>query len=269
MKYAICASAVLALCVAASSSLAAERHHMPIPSYIRAAVDSTSRPESDTKRDVNRKPAEVLAFAGIKPGMMIGELEPDGNYYTRLLCRVVGPSGHVYGVDFKFHRPPAPAGAPAARARRAPAAAPARAPLGCDNVTLTMQNESELTLPSGLDVVWTTDNYHDFHDPFFTGKPLGHPDMKAFDTTVYNALKPGGIFLINDHVAAAGTGMEDTNTLHRIDPALVKREVESVGFKLIGSSNVLHTPSDDHTKKVFVMVDHTDEFIFKFQKPTT
>ncbi|MGH8297123.1 MAG: hypothetical protein ACRETZ_16745, partial [Steroidobacteraceae bacterium] len=106
------------LCVvAASSSFAAEHHHMRIPSYIRAAVDSPGRPESDTKRDVNRKPGGVMAFAGVKPGMRIGELEPGAGYYSRLLCRVVGDSGHLYRVNIIVHRPAMPAGASPARRR--------------------------------------------------------------------------------------------------------------------------------------------------------
>lgn len=261
MRYAVCAGAALALCLSAGSSFAAEAHHgrgMHIPAYIKAAVDDTSRPEKDRARDVNRKPAEVLAFAGIKPGMQVGELEPAGFYYTRLLCRVVGDSGHVTAVNFTAHMPPRPAGAPA----RAPAPAPA--PIGCNNVTVEMQNASELMLPSNLDVVWTTENYHDFHNDFF-----GKPDMMAFDMAVYNALKPGGEFLIEDHVAPAGSGASDTNTLHRIDPALVKQEVEAVGFQFVGQSNLLHNPADKHTVIVFKMADKTDRFLFKFRKPAT
>jgi predicted methyltransferase len=274
MKYVVCTGAALALCTVAGASFAASaahHHKAAIPAYIEAAVNDSTRPDSDRMRDANRKPAELLAFAGVKPGMKIGELQASGGYYSRILCRIVGDSGHLYRVDFTPHRPAMPAGAaagprpggprPGARPRPQPA------PLGCDNVTSNRQDESALTLPSGLDMVLTTDNYHDFHDPMLSGKPVGQPDMMALDMAVYNALKPGGIFLINDHVAAAGSGMADTNTLHRIDPALVKQEVEAVGFKLVGSSNALHNTSDDHTQRVFTMVDHTDEFILKFRKP--
>jgi len=260
MKYVICTGAALALCTAAGVSFAASahHHHMTVPAYIRAAVNDSTRPETDRKRDVNRKPAEVLAFAGIKPGEKIGELMPGQGYYTRLLCRIVGNSGHVDRVNFEMHMPPPPPGA-AARPRRQ---MPAPAPLGCNNVTTSQQSASALTLPSGLDVVWTTENYHDMHNAM-----LGSPNMKTLDTTVYDALKPGGEFIIEDHAAAAGTGASDTNTLHRIDPALVKKEVEAVGFKFAGQSNVLHNPKDNHTEIVFKMVDKTDRFLFKFRKP--
>ena len=101
-------------------------------------------------------------------------------------------------------------------------------------------------LPSDLDVVWTTENYHDLHNDLF-----GKPDMKAFDTAVFNALKPGGEYIIEDHVAKAGSGASDTDTLHRIDPALVKQEAKAAGFVYVGESQVLHNPEDTHTAKVF------------------
>jgi len=260
MKYLVCTSAVLALCTVTGASFAAsaKHHHMTVPAYIRAAVNSSSRPESDRKRDVNRKPAEVLAFAGIKRGEKIGELMPGTGYYSRLLCRIVGDSGHVYRVNFDVHMPPPPPGAPP-RARRP---RPAPAPLGCDNVTTSQQAASALKLPSGLDVVWTTENYHDMHNAM-----LGSPNMVALDKSVYDSLKPGGEFIIEDHAAAAGTGASETSKLHRIDPAQVKKEVEAAGFKFAGHSNVLHNPNDNHTQIVFKMIDKTDRFLFKFRKP--
>jgi predicted methyltransferase len=96
---------------------------------------------------------------------------------------------------------------------------------------------------------------------------LGSPDMKQFDMAVYNALKPGGEFIVEDHAAEAGSGTRDTSTLHRIDPKVVRQEVESVGFKFAGESHLLANPSDKHTEKVFTMADKTDRFLFKFRKP--
>jgi predicted methyltransferase len=91
--------------------------------------------------------------------------------------------------------------------------------------------------------------------------------MRTFNQTVFNALKPGGVFIVEDHAAAAGSGARDAATLHRIDPALVKRELESAGFKYAGQSRVLHNPQDTHTDLVFKTVDRTDRFLFKFRKP--
>jgi predicted methyltransferase len=257
------AGAAVALCAAAGSGLAAaEDAATAVPAYIQQAVADSSRPQADRLRDVNRKPAEVLAFGDIHPGMKIGELMPLGGYYTRLLCRVVGDSGHIYGVNVKIHMPPMPMPMPAGAAPMPRRAMPAPAPLGCGNVTDSTQESSQLSLPSGLDLVWTTENYHDLHNATF-----GAPNMKQFDQTVYDALKPGGVFLIEDHVAASGSGASDTNSLHRIDPALVRQEVESVGFQFAGQSSVVADPSDPHTVSSMKMVDKTDRFLFKFRKP--
>lgn len=249
MRSAACVAVLLAagLTVATGSALAASMGKAP--SYIQSAVDDPARPEADRQRDANRKPAEVLTFAGIKPGQKVGELLPGGGYYTRLLCRVVGDSGHVYTIGMKmtrdFKRPPPPTdGHP------------------CTNVTASTGSASDLMLPPDLDVVWTTENYHDLHNDLF-----GKPDMKAFDTAVFNALKPGGEYIIEDHVAEAGSGARDTDTLHRIDPALVKQEVTSAGFKYVGESRALHNAEDKHTDKVFVLKGTTDRFLLKFRKP--
>jgi predicted methyltransferase len=93
--------------------------------------------------------------------------------------------------------------------------------------------------------------------------------VAAMNKAIYAALKPGGIFIVLDHAAQAGSGLRDTDTLHRIDPAQVKTEVEAAGFKFVGESKVLHYPGDDHTLKVFdaSVRGKTDQFIFKFRKP--
>jgi predicted methyltransferase len=249
MRSAACVAVLLAggLTAATVTTLAASSGK--IPAYIQAAVDDTARPDADRQRDAHRKPAEVLAFAGIKPGQKVGELLPGGGYYTRLLCRVVGDSGQVYTISFKmtrtFNRPPPPTdGHP------------------CSNITASTTSADDPMLPSDLDVVWTTENYHDLHNDLF-----GKPDMKAFDTAVFKALKPGGEYIIEDHVAESGSGARDTDTLHRIDPALVKQEVTSAGFKYVGESHVLHNAEDKHTEKVFALKGATDRFLLKFRKP--
>jgi predicted methyltransferase len=257
MKRALCVSAALALGIAASGAWASGRSGH-IPEYIKAAVNNPSRPQKDRQRDVNRKPEQVLAFAGVRPGLKIAELEPAGGYYTRILCKAVGDSGHIYAVNFDLHFSPQQMRRMGGRMMGPPPAPKT----DCDNVTYSVQAAPALKLPSDLDMAWTTENYHDFHNAEF-----GKPSMRTFDRTVFDALKPGGLFIIEDHAAAAGTGARDTNTLHRIDPALVKREVESVGFKYAGQSRVLHNPKDNHTEIVFKMIDKTDRFLFKFRKP--
>ena len=132
------------------------------------------------------------------------------------------------------------------------------------NVTVAVTPINEFALPKKADVIWITLNYHDLHDKF-----MGPADLAKVNKAVFAALKPGGEFFIVDHAAAKGSGLRDTDTLHRIDPDSVKSEVEAAGFKLEATSDLLANPEDDHTKLVFdkTIRRHTDQFIFKFRKP--
>jgi predicted methyltransferase len=242
------AGAALVLCVMAGVGQAG-----PVPGYIKDAVAEPTRPERDRQRDADRRPAAVIASAGIKPGEKVGELMPGGGYFTRIFCRVVGPSGHVYATGVtpvvKRERPPPPD-------------ADKDIPNPCTNVSADSKAAADFSLPSELDVVWTSENYHDLHNKMF-----GAPDMKAFDSAIFKALKPGGVFIIEDHAAEAGSGARDTDTLHRIDAKLVKQEVTSAGFVFVAASEVLHNADDPHTAKVFEMPGKSDKFLLKFRKP--
>ncbi|MDB5451473.1 MAG: hypothetical protein JWO33_51 [Caulobacteraceae bacterium] len=224
---------------------------MAPPAYVAAAVADTARPEADTKRDADRKPAETVAFAGVKPGDQVAEILPGGGYFTRILSKTVGPKGHVYAV---INPPTDPAKPPAILAV---AADPAYA-----NVTVETTGLQTIKAPVKVDVVWTSQNYHDMHN-------IKDFDMLAANKSVYDVLKPGGVFLVLDHAAAAGAPADVTSTLHRIDPAVVKSEVEAAGFKFEGESKILAHAADDHTLKVFdpALRGHTDQFIYKFRKP--
>jgi len=224
-----------------------------VPAYITAAIADSARPDSDRERDAQRKPAETLAFAGVKPGDQVLEIAPGKGYYTRLLSAIVGPKGKVtvylIGPLPKPGTPPPPVQAIAADPHYS-------------NVTLIMQRLTEAKPSAAFELVWTTQNYHDLHNV---------PDlsMLAVNNAIFNALKPGGVYFVLDHAAEAGSGARDTNTLHRIDEESVKSEVTSVGFKLAGESNVLRNPADPHTGKVFEgpIQGHTDQFLLKFKKP--
>jgi predicted methyltransferase len=224
---------------------------------ITAAVADPARPDADRQRDPNRKPAETLEFAGVVPGEQVGELLPGGGYFTRLLSKTVGATGHVYALA-----PPRAADAPAnmpdfaARAKLI-AADPAYA-----NVSVVVEPLSAIQFPVPLDLVWTSQNYHDFHN-------LPGLDVGKLDTQVFAALKSGGIYLVLDHAAAPGSADRDTATLHRIDPETVKREVLAAGFRFVGSSELLRNPQDPHTAAVFdpLIRGKTDQFILKFVKP--
>jgi predicted methyltransferase len=223
--------------------------------YIAAAVADSHRPAAATAHDADRKPAAMLAFAGIKPGDVVVDLIPGSNYFSRLFAAAVGPTGHVYSFEasefddeFKNHNVPVPSGTLD----------------GYPNDTFVHASIAKLPVPQLADVVWTSQNYHDLHDKF-----TGPVDVAAFNKAVYAALKPGGVFIVLDHAAAPGSGLRDTDTLHRIDPAAVKTEVTAAGFKFVGESTVLRNPKDPHDKLVFdkSIRGHTDQFIYKFRKP--
>jgi len=242
------------LAVAVAALLTAGAPAAPVPAYIKAAIADSARPVADTTRDADRKPAEMLSFAGIKPGMQVMDLVPGGGYFTRIFAKAVGPNGYVYAYQpteldhfFKDKTPPIVAIA-------------AEYP----NVSVVRASVNKLVAPELLDVVWTSQNYHDLKDPLFTPA-----DTALVNKAVYEALKPGGIYIVLDHSAPKGSGIADTDTLHRIDEAVVKKEVQAAGFKLIGESNVLRNPKDSRTVKVFdpSIRGHTDQFILKFKKP--
>jgi predicted methyltransferase len=224
-----------------------------IPANIMAAVNDSERPAADKARDADRKPAETLAFAGIKPGDKVLEIEPAGGYYTRILSKAVGPTGKVYEVH--------PGKAGMGEKPLDTAATLSQMP-GYKNVVPVLMPGADLKIPEKVDVVWTSDNYHDFHDDFF-----GPLDMQAFNKAVYDDLKPGGTYVIIDHATAPGKGMTQTDTLHRSDPEATKKEVLAVGFKLAGQSNVLAHQGDDHTQKVFALHGKEDDYLLSFKKP--
>ena len=119
-------------------------------------------------------------------------------------------------------------------------------------------------LPAGLDAVFIRQNYHDLYDKF-----MGPADVPAFNKAVFAALKPGGVYVVLDHAAIAGSGVAATDTLHRIDAARVKADVLAAGFKLDAESTILASNTDDHTKNVFdpSVRGHTDQFLIRFKKP--
>ncbi|HXA36305.1 MAG TPA: hypothetical protein VNW26_08235 [Steroidobacteraceae bacterium] len=228
-----------------------------IPANIAAAVADSTRPDADKQRDPDRKPAQTLAFTGVKQGAQIAELLPGGGYFTRLFSKAVGSSGHVYAL-VPARSPDAPADTPDFAARvKAIAADPNYA-----NVSVVVEPFSQLGVPAPVDLVWTSQNYHDLHN-------LPGLDVGVFNKMVYDDLKPGGIYLVLDHTAEAGSGGRDTKTLHRIDPETVKKEVLAAGFVFVASSNLLAQPSDSHSAKVFdpAIRGKTDQFILKFRKP--
>jgi predicted methyltransferase len=243
------ALAVTCLAAAATSST--------VPAFLAAAIADPNRPAADVARDADRKPAETLMFAGIAPGLKVAELLPGAGYFTRIMSKAVGASGHIYTL-VPAPRPEDPPTTPDFAARvKAIAADPAYS-----NVSVIAEAFGQLKTPVLVDLVWTSQNYHDLHN-------LPGLDLAVFNQLVFEALKPGGTYLILDHASVPGAGASQTSTLHRIDPQTVKEEVLAAGFVYDGQSDVLRQPNDPHTAKVFdpSIRGKTDQFILKFKKP--
>lgn len=245
-----CAGLVMTACAlsAAAASTA--------PRVAEALADAR-RPPADVARDPARRPAELIAFAGVKPGDRVADFFSGGGYFTRILSDVVGPRGRVYAII------------PAEMARNCDpsefAGAREVAREGTyRNVAVLTRETLDFAPARPLDVIWSSQNYHDLHDRFMEGL-----DVAAADRALFRALKPGGVLLIVDHVAAAGSGLRDTDTLHRIDPAAVRRELEAAGFVLEAESPLLRNPADDHALRVFDprIRGRTDQMVLKFRKP--
>jgi predicted methyltransferase len=253
----ICHSRFLAVSLAASLSFSAIcAQAASVPANITAAVADSGRPDADKERDANRKPAETLAFLGVKPGESVAELIPGGGYFTRLLSVAVGAKGHVYALA-----PERPANAPADRPEPAAKAKAIAADPHYANVTVLVPPLASFVPPMPVDLIFTAQNYHDLHN-----LPA---DVLGFNKSIFNALKPGGLYVVLDHSAEAGSGLRDTKTLHRIDPEAVRKELAEAGFEFVGASDVLANAADPRTAAVFdpSIRGKTDQFILKFRKP--
>src|SRR3954471_18200305 len=216
-------SAAIAVLLAASAPVLAQG----VPPAIAAAVADPARPDADKERDAARKPAETVAFAGVKPGMVLAELGPGRGYYTRILAKAVGPSGKVYAVITT---------AQAAR----PGALDALNALAAayPNIKIVTVDYPTMMLPEKADLFWTTENYHDFHNG-----PTA--DIAALDKAVFTTQKWAGIYYVKDHAAAPGTGLAATSQFHRMDEAVAKSELTAAGFRLDGEGDLLHNPADN------------------------
>jgi predicted methyltransferase len=218
---------------------------------IAAATDES---RGDALNNPELKGPEVIKFIGLKKGQKVADLF--AGRFTTAFVQTVGPKGKVYAMMpteiIKIH-PELPA-LLADRARRPTYA----------TVEFSQPAINEMALPPGLDAVFIRENYHDLHVRF-----MGPADVPAFNRKVFAALKPGGVFVVLDHVAPAGSGLVATERLHRIDPEIVKAEVTAAGFVLDGESKVLANPSDPHDKMVLdpAILGKTDQFLLRFRKP--
>lgn len=225
-----------------------------VPANIATAVANPARPEAQRAADANRHPAELLAFAGVKPGDKVSDFMMGGGYFTRILSGAVGPTGKVYAyqaAEFIGFNPNY-AKMQDEAATFAPNIVPVRFSLGAQ------------AFPEPLDLILTAQNYHDLHLGSATPAQIA-----AINRQMFAALKPGGMLVVIDHSATDGTGDTLSNKLHRIDIATVKSELTAAGFVLEAESDILRNPADPRTASVFdgSIKGKTDQFVLKFRKP--
>jgi len=238
--------------------VAAAAHCEPlIPPYVTAALSDPLRPAAQMSLDRTRQPGEVIAFSGLKPGDQVADFMPGNAYFTRIFSRVVGSKGHVYAflpTEQLAHCAPAEvAGTYAIEHHRK-----------YSNVTVLRAPAEQFVVPASLDLVWLSQGYHDLHDQF-----MQPTEVSRFNAAVFRALRRGGVYLIIDHAAEPGSGLRDTETLHRIDPDSIRSEVTAAGFVLEARSEVLRNLEDTHRLAVFdpAIRHKTDQVVFKFRKP--
>lgn len=226
------------------------------PDYA-ALLSGADRPAKDMEDDAARKPAEVLAFSKILPGQTVLEIEAGGGYYTELLSHAVGPTGKVIMQNPNFG-----GGGQKGIDGRTTGGRLA-------NVTGSISQFDALAAADGsVDVVTWFLGPHELACMKECGGPLGDP-VKTY-AEVFRVLKPGGTFVILDHAAKAGEPATTGDTLHRIDPMLVKAAATQAGFVLGEESSLLANAADDHTKGVFdpAIRRHTDQFLLRYKKPS-
>ena len=226
---------------------------------IAAAIANPARPAADREQDAVRRPAEILAFLGVAPGQHVLDAFSAGGYYTELLSSLVGPKGEVIA----YNNPPyAKFAAKGIAARYADDRLP--------NVRQVTAEVDELELPPrSLDAALFVMSYHDMYWRPADGS-WARTDPMQMLRKLHAAMKVGGVVVVQDHVAAPGGEVaEVVDKLHRIDPAIVKRDFKAAGFALEAESDALAHPDDDHTLGVFdpKIRGRTDQFVMKFRRP--
>lgn len=236
------------------ASVAGAQSAPKVSPAIARALASPARADQQGD-DARRQAAAVLAFSGVKPGDTVVDYLPGSGYWTRIFTGIVGANGHVYALW------------PAHGAKYAAKALPALEARRLANVTAEVEGTDLPTTPEPASLFWTVQNYHDVNNGGAFG-PGGENGLRAFDTAVFKLLKKGGIYLVIDHADAPGSGLSGTDTKHRIDAAVVKKQIEAAGFKFVGASTVLANPADDHSLNVFdpAIRGKTDQFVYKFRK---
>ena len=229
---------------------------LEVADFVRAAVASPDRSDADRALDAGRKPAEMLAFFGIRPGARVAELGAGGGYTAELLARLVGPTGRVWGQNSAFLLE---------RFAEKPWSARLATPAMVNVVRLDRPFEDPFPEDlTNLDAVLIVLVYHD--------TVWQKVDRTRMNQAVFRALRPGGVYGVIDHAAAAGRGVQDVETLHRIEESDVVREIEAAGFRLEGTAAFLRNPEDTHDwndspRAAAERRGTSDRFVLKFVKP--
>jgi len=249
--------AVPATAAPAATTPAAAVPAVVVPAAVTAAIADPARPPEQVARDAERRPGDVLAFAGIRRGDRVADFMPGGAYFTRLLSPIVGDDGRVYAfLPEEQLKNCAPAETAGTRAIADDA--------HYHNVRVLKAPVNRFSAPEPLDLIWTALDFHDLYDSF-----MGPANVPQVVGSFFRALKPGGVLVIIDHVAQPGSNVRDTESLHRIDPEAIVRTVTAAGFVLEAESNVLRNTADNHTLVVFdpAIRGRTDQVVLKFRKP--
>ena len=255
---------------------------------IAAIVTSADRTAADRTNDQRRKPEQMLAFIGIRPGIVALDLSAGGGYTTELLARAIGPSGKVYGQSRPRDPNQAPSPRVAPEGNSNPTATPSPSPAAPANTPrpspVALAERDNNLRSAGIQAAPIVALSRPFEDPvpselateaidlatlMFNYHDLGHlgVDRAAMNRAVFRALKPGGLYVIADHSGRPGTGISESGTLHRIEEAFLRQEVEAAGFKLIDEGTFLRNPNDPRDKNTPDPPQPKDEFVLKFRKP--
>ena len=283
---AIAISAVLFL----SSGVAPAQQSSPQLSseQIAQIVASPDLSEADRTNDLRRKPELMLGFIGIRPGIVALDLSAAGGYTTELLARAIGPSGTVYGQSQPLGPSQAPAPPPAPEGNSNPTIASSAAPAAPATVrrpsAVALAERDGKLRSNGVQAAPIVAVPRPFEDPvppelaaeridlvtlMFNYHDLGHlgVDRAAMNQAVFRALKPGGLYIIADHSGRPGTSITESGTLHRIEEAFLRQEVEAAGFRLLEEGDFLRNPNDPRDKNTPDPPQPKDEFVLKFVKP--
>lgn len=214
-------------------------------------VHSQERSDADRVTDQRRMPERLLVFYEVRPGMRVLDLGAGGGYNTELLARVVGPAGVVYAQNNRYFLDNFVRGSFDERLKKE----------AMRKVVHVVREFDDPVPPEVRNLDLVTFNFV-YHDTVWLGT-----DRARMNRAVFNALKPGGIYIIADHSAKPGAGTDAAKSLHRIEESVLRKEVEAAGFRLAAAADFLRNPADPRDAPVFRPKIPNDEFVLKFVKP--